>query len=268
MIEVKNVKFAYTKEDIALRGVSFDVPDDSWVSIIGHNGSGKSTISKLIIGLIEPQKGEIFIDGVKLTNETITSIRKNIGIVFQNPDNQFVGVDVEHDIAFGLENLQIENKKMHELVNEYAKKVSMQEKLKREPHTLSGGEKQRVAIAGILALNQKYIILDEATSMLDPEGIKDVVNLVKILKKEFNKTIITITHDLNLAALSDKVIVLKDGKKILEGEPSEVFKEKDLLESSNLKLPLDLDFYNMCKNTELNNNKELMDTLWEYHLSK
>ena len=268
MIEVKDVKFAYTKEDIALRGVSFVIPDDSWVSIIGHNGSGKSTISKLLINLISPQKGEIIVDSVKLSDDTAADIRKNIGIVFQNPDNQFVGVDVEHDIAFGLENLQIEHDTMHRLVKEYAEKVSMLDKLKREPHTLSGGEKQRVAIAGILALNQKYIILDEATSMLDPEGTQDVVNLIKVLKSQYHKTVITITHDLNLAALSDNVIVLREGKKIAEGKPMDVFADKKMLASSNLELPFDLDFYDMCNNQELKNDKELMDAIWEYHLKK
>lgn len=268
MIEVKNIKFAYTKDDIALRGVSFDIPDGSWVSIIGHNGSGKSTLSKLLINLIEPQRGEIIVDGVKLDSTTASEIRKNIGIVFQNPDNQFVGVDVEHDIAFGLENLMVEHDEMHRLVAEFSEKVSMGDKIKREPHTLSGGEKQRVAIAGILALNQKYVILDEALSMLDPEGIEDVIKLIKALRNDYHKTIITITHNLNLAALSDNVIVLRDGLKIAEGKPMEIFRDKAMLESSNLRLPFDLDFYDLCKNSKLNDNKELMDAIWEYHLSK
>ncbi len=268
MIEVKDVKFAYTKEDIALKGVSFTIEDDSWVSIIGHNGSGKSTISKLLIHLISPQKGEIVIDSLKLNDDNEKEIRKNIGIVFQNPDNQFVGVDVEHDIAFGLENLCIEHSVMHSLVREFAEKVGVLDKLKREPHTLSGGEKQRVAIAGILALNQKYVILDEATSMLDPEGVSSVVELIKELKDKYHKTIITITHDLRLANSSDKIIVLKEGEKVLEGTPEEVFTHKDILESSNLELPFELDFINMCKTSELANEKELMDTLCQYHLKK
>ncbi len=268
MIEVKDVKFAYTKEDIALKGVSFTIEDDSWVSIIGHNGSGKSTISKLLIHLISPQKGEIVIDSLKLNDDNEKEIRKNIGIVFQNPDNQFVGVDVEHDIAFGLENLCIEHSVMHSLVREFAEKVGVLDKLKREPHTLSGGEKQRVAIAGILALNQKYVILDEATSMLDPEGVSSVVELIKELKDKYHKTIITITHDLRLANSSDKIIVLKEGEKVLEGTPEEVFTHKDILESSNLELPFELDFVNMCKTSELANEKELMDTLCQYHLKK
>lgn len=268
MIEVKDVKFAYTKEDIALKGISFTIEDDKWISIIGHNGSGKSTISKLLIHLISPQKGEIIVDSLKLNDDNEKEIRKNIGIVFQNPDNQFVGVDVEHDIAFGLENLCVEHDTMHNLVREFADKVGVLDKLKREPHTLSGGEKQRVAIAGILALNQKYVILDEATSMLDPEGVESVVKLIKELKDKYHKTIITITHDLRLANSSDKIIVLKDGEKVLEGTPSEVFLHKDILESSNLELPFELDFIEMCKNSKLNDEKELMDTLCQYHLKK
>lgn len=269
MIEVKDIKYAYTKEDIALKGVSFTIPENSWVSIIGHNGSGKSTISKLIVGLIEAQSGEIYVDDIKLDQKTANDIRKKVGIVFQNPDNQFVGVDVEHDIAFGLENFQIEHDKMHELVKEFATKVGMIDKLTREPHSLSGGEKQRVAIAGILSLNQKYVILDEATSMLDPEGVEDVVKLIEILRKDYNKTIITITHDLKLASHSDNVIVLKDGKVILNGTPEEVFKEEEILKSSNLTLPFTLELYNNFLHDEyLSNNKELNDILWELHLQR
>lgn len=266
MIEVKNVTFAYTKEDVALKGASFCIPDNSWISIIGHNGSGKSTISKLLVGLIEPNKGEITVDGVILNEKNAPQVRKNIGIVFQNPDNQFVGVDVEHDIAFGLENLLVEHSKMHELVKKYSDIVGMGDKLKREPHSLSGGEKQRVAIAGILSLDQKYVILDEATSMLDPEGVEDVVSLIKSLRKDYNKTIITITHDLGLASLSDRIIVMKNGKVIADDIPSEIFKDEDMLKSSNLRLPFSLEIYNRIINDEkLKDNKELAEILWEFH---
>lgn len=266
MIEVKNLKYAYTKEDVALRGVSFNIPDNSWISIIGHNGSGKSTISKLIVGLIEAQSGEIIVDGVKLSEKTVSEIRKNVGIVFQNPDNQFVGVDVEHDIAFGLENLMKPHDEMHRLVSEFSQKVGMSDKLKREPHSLSGGEKQRVAIAGILSLDQKYVILDEATSMLDPEGVRDVVELIKSLHKDYNKTIITITHDLNLAALSDEIIVLKDGVIIADDKPEEIFKNSDMLLSSNITLPFNLELHRLAKlDPELNKNEELIKNIWELH---
>lgn len=269
MIEVRDLEFSYNKHDHALKGVSFDVNDGEWISIIGHNGSGKSTISKLLVGLLKANKGTIKVDGVLLDENTADSIRKKIGIVFQNPDNQFVGVNVKYDIAFGLENLCVPRDEMTKLVHEYAMHVGMLDSLEREPQNLSGGQKQRVAIAGILALNQEVIILDEATSMLDPEGTKDIVNLIKKLSKEYHKTIITITHDLNLASLSDRIIVLKDGKIISSGSPDEVYKDNKLLESSNLKKPFSLRLYSKALDDEvLNKNKELMECLWELSLKR
>ncbi len=264
MIKVDNLDYSYTQKDHALKGVSFEVHDDEWLSILGHNGSGKSTISKLLIGLVEADKGSVEVDGEKLSLSTIDNIRKKIGIVFQNPDNQFVGANVRYDIAFGLENRCVEREKMIELVDEYSKKVSMNEFLDRQPESLSGGQKQRVAIAGILALDTKYIILDEATSMLDPEGVRDITNLIKELKDKYHKTIITITHDLNLAALSDRVIVLKEGKIIKEGKPMDVFMDSEILESSNLDMPFNLKLYKMVENDEkLSKNKALVDALWK-----
>ena len=234
MIEIKNVSFAYNSKDRAVKNVSLTIKDHEWLSITGHNGCGKSTLAKLLVGLIEPQKGEIFYDGVKMDDNSIFDIRKKVGIVFQNPDNQFVGYNVKYDIAFGLENHNVERQKMIELIDTYTKKVSMHEFLEREPQTLSGGEKQRVAIAGILALDCDYIILDEATSMLDPEGSTDIINLIKELHTKYNKTIISITHDLDFASLSDKVIVMKEGEIIKEGTPKEVFSDEAILKSSNL----------------------------------
>ena len=266
MIEVKDLKFAYNAKDIALRGISFDVKDGEWVSIIGHNGSGKSTMAKLLAGLIEPTAGTISYDGVVLDSKTINQIRPRIGIVFQNPDNQFVGYNVKYDIAFGLENHNVERKEMIELIDKYTKLVDMQDFLEREPGSLSGGQKQRVAIAGILALNCDIIILDEATSMLDPEGVVEITNLICELKEKYHKTLITITHDLDLAMRSDKIIVLREGKIIKEGLPLEIFKERDILLSSNLDMPFSQKAYYLAsQNEKLNNNKELMDALWEYH---
>lgn len=269
MIEVKNLSFSYNQKEEALKDVSFTVNDHEWISIIGHNGSGKSTIAKLLVGLIAATKGSIEIDGVELNEKTVDSIRHKIGIVFQNPDNQFVGFNVKYDIAFGLENYKVERKEMVALIEEYTKKVDMYEYLEREPQTLSGGQKQRVAIAGILALNSDVIILDEATSMLDPEGTEEIIKLIKELHTKYNKTVITITHDLNLAQLSDRVIVMRLGEKIAEGKPEEIFKQRDLLVSSNLDMPFALKAYDEASKIEkLNNDKELMDTLWEYHLKK
>ncbi len=267
MIKVRDLDYSYSKEDHALKGVSFDIAKEEWVSIIGHNGSGKSTISKLLIGLLKANQGTIFYDDVELTEKTVDEIRKRVGIVFQNPDNQFVGYNVKYDIAFGLENRNISREKMIELIDQFTKKVGMHEYLEREPSSLSGGQKQRVAIAGILAMNCDVIILDEATSMLDPQGTEDIIELIKDLKNNYNKTIITITHDLNLATLSDRILVLKDGRIIDEGKPQEIFEKTDVLESSNLDMPFNLKLYKAASIDEnLAKNKDLMELLWESSL--
>ncbi len=267
MISVKDVHFLYNKETYAVKGVSFDIPEGQWVSIIGHNGSGKSTLSKLLNGLVRANKGEILIDGEPINDDTINNIRKKIGIVFQNPDNQFIGVTVKHDIAFGLENRRIERDKMLEIIDEYAKKVEMDKFLKAEPNKLSGGQKQRVAIAGVLACNPKIIVFDESTSMLDPEGVNEITSLIESLKG--NKTIITITHDLDLAAKSDRILVLNDGHLVSDATPDETFKKLDLLYDSKLDIPFNLKVYNNALNDEkINKKKELMDALWELSLKK
>ncbi len=269
MVEIKNLEFSYNSKDEAIKNISFTINDHEWLSILGHNGSGKSTIAKLLVGLLEPKSGSIIYDGEELTEKTLDKIRQRVGIVFQNPDNQFVGFNVKYDIAFGLENHNIERQEMLKLIDEWTKKVDMNEYLSREPQTLSGGQKQRVAIAGILALNCDIIILDEATSMLDPQGTEEIIALIKELHTKYNKTIITITHDLNLAELSDRIIVLKEGEIIKEGKPMDVFKERDLLLSSNLDMPFSLRaWYEASKIENIQNNKELMDLLWEYHLKK
>ena len=264
MIKVQDLDYSYSQEDHALKGISFEINDEEWVSILGHNGSGKSTISKLLVGLLEADKGKIEIDGVELTEETVNDIRQNVGIVFQNPDNQFVGVNVRYDIAFGLENRQVPRDEMIKLIDEYSKKVDMDKFLKREPQTLSGGQKQRVAIAGILALNAKIIILDEATSMLDPEGTREIIALIKELKDTYHKTIITITHDLNLARLSDRIIVLKEGNIIANDKPEVIFENEELLKSSKLDMPFNLKLYKeVSKDEKLKNNRKLVDSLWK-----
>src|SRR5690554_2581407 len=262
MIKIKDLSFQYNKKTEAVKNVSLNIKKGSWISIIGHNGSGKSTLAKLLIGLLEADQGEIVIDGIKLSEETKNDVRRKIGIVFQNPDNQFVGVTVKYDIAFGLENQQLSSKEIKEKVLEYARFVGMEEYLDKEPHLLSGGQKQRVAIAGALAMEQDIIILDEATSMLDPKGTKEIVELIKKVNKEMNKTVIMITHDLELANLSDYVYVFKNGSLVLEGNNKKVFSEKEILESSNLELPIALSIYHELANDK-NIDKKLVDTLWE-----
>lgn len=264
MIRVNDLDYSYSQQDHALKGISFEVKDQEWLSILGHNGSGKSTISKLLVGILAPQKGSIYYDDIELTEKTVDKIRNRVGIVFQNPDNQFVGVNVKYDIAFGLENRCVPRSEMQKLIVEYATKVGMQDYLLREPQTLSGGQKQRVAIAGILALNTDVIILDEATSMLDPQGTREIVALIKELKEKYHKTIITITHDLDLARLSDRIIVMKEGNIIADDVPGKIFEQSDLLKSSKLDMPFNLKLYKEVEaNSKLNSNKELMEALWK-----
>ena len=263
MIEIKNLSFSYSSNQKVLKNVSLDIKRGEWVSVLGHNGSGKSTLAKLLIGLLEANEGEIIVDGLTMNMKNLGDIRKKVGIVFQNPDNQFIGVTVRHDIAFGLENQMMDSKEMEEKVLEYAKVVSMENFLEHAPHHLSGGQKQRVALAGILAMEQDIIILDEATSMLDPQGTNEIVELIKRLNKERKKTVITITHDLAFAGLSDRLFVLKQGELILQGIPQEVFKEVDLLKSSNLVVPQALSVYNHFKNKKA--PKALLEALWEFN---
>lgn len=264
MIRVNDLDYSYSQQDHALKGISFEVKDQEWLSILGHNGSGKSTISKLLVGILVPQKGSIYYDDIELTEKTVDKIRNRVGIVFQNPDNQFVGVNVKYDIAFGLENRCVPRSEMQKLIVEYATKVGMQDYLLREPQTLSGGQKQRVAIAGILALNTDVIILDEATSMLDPQGTREIIALIKELKEKYHKTIITITHDLDLARLSDRIIVMKEGNIIADDVPGKIFEQSDLLKSSKLDMPFNLKLYKEVEaNSKLNINKELMEALWK-----
>ena len=269
MIEVKDLSFSYNQKEEALNNVSFVINDHEWVSIIGHNGSGKSTIAKLLIGILAANKGSIYYDGEELTEDTVDMVRKKVGIVFQNPDNQFVGFNVKYDIDFGLENHQVPREEMISLIDEYTKKVDMNEYLEREPQTLSGGQKQRVAIAGILAMNCDVVILDEATSMLDPEGTVEIIKLIKELHTKYNKTVITITHDLNLAQASNRVIVMRKGEKIAEGLPEDIFKQRDILKSSNLDMPFSLRAFDIAANDEvLSHDERLLNALWEYHLKK
>lgn len=246
-IEIKNLNFSYDQTQDVVKDVSFVVKKGSYTTLIGHNGSGKSTIAKLIIGLLEKEKGSILIDGDELSLETIEGIRRKIGIVFQNPDNQFIGATVRDDIAFGLENHQVAPSKMDEIIENYAKEVGMSEYLDHEPTRLSGGQKQRVAIAGILSMKPEILILDEATSMLDPEGKEDINNLVKQLHKENNMTILSITHDVEEVLKSDHVIVMYEGRIVKDGTPSEVMKNEEELVRLKLAAPYSVRLANELK---------------------
>lgn len=267
MIKIKDLSFSYDGKSNVLNDINIEIKKGSWVSILGHNGSGKSTLSKCLVGLLGANEGQIYIDGLLLSEENIQAIRQKIGIVFQNPDNQFVGVTVRHDIAFGLENKCMDSKMMEEKVAYYAQLVGMQDFLSKEPHQLSGGQKQRVAIAGALAMEQDILILDEATSMLDPEGTEDIIALIKKLNKTLGKTIITITHDLSFASDSDHMIILKDGKVILEGEPKDVFKEEDILKSSHLELPFEVKLLTRASKDKIM-DKKITEALWAFNSSK
>jgi energy-coupling factor transport system ATP-binding protein len=259
-INIHNLNFSYSKKQHVLKDISMEINQGEWVAILGHNGSGKSTLAKTLVGLIEPDSGEIEIDGHTLSEETAYDIRKKIGIVFQNPDNQFVGVTVRDDIAFGMENLCVPRDEMLERITFYAKKVQMEDYLDKEPSELSGGQKQRVAIAGILAMKTDILIFDEATSMLDPSAREELMAYIKQLHKE-GLTIIMITHDINEALLADKLMILKNGVVEAYDKANTLMKNKDLFIQSHLELPLALDVANGLDDQEF---KAVKETLWAY----
>jgi energy-coupling factor transport system ATP-binding protein len=238
IVSLKRVSFQYdSQERYALNNVTFDIYEGEWLAIVGHNGSGKSTMAKLLNGLQFPQKGEITVSGIELSEESIWDIRRKIGMVFQNPDNQFVGTTVQDDVAFGLENNGVPRDEMIHRVEDSLKKVKMDKFLYQEPHHLSGGQKQRVAIAGVLALRPSIIILDEATSMLDPRGREEVLETVRLLKEEKSLTVISITHDLEEAAKADRIIVMNKGEVFREGTPEEIFSMDEQLIQLGLDIP-------------------------------
>lgn len=268
-IEVRNLIFSYDETGETLSNVSFNVERGSYVAIVGHNGSGKSTLAKLIVGLLTPSSGEILVQGNFLNNKNFKNIRGKISLVFQNPDNQFIGATVEDDIAFSLENKCIPQKDMKTLVVEYAKKVGMEEFLKKEPSNLSGGQKQRVAIASALALNPEIIIFDEATSMLDPKGKREILSLIMEMRKANpNLTILSITHDIEEAYRSDKVIVISKGKVAFEGNPKEVLRDEKTMRELRLDVPFALECSIKLKENGINidtceNIDQLAEAIWE-----
>ena len=270
VIDVKNLSFRYkeSQEYYDVKDITFHVKRGEWLSIVGHNGSGKSTTVRLIDGLLEAESGEIVIDGQRLTEENVWNIRRQIGMVFQNPDNQFVGATVEDDVAFGLENQGLSRQEMKKRVEEALALVGMLDFKKREPARLSGGQKQRVAIAGVVALRPAILILDEATSMLDPEGRRELIETVKGIRKDYDMTVISITHDLEEVAMSDRVLVMKKGSIESTSSSRELFSRNDLDQ-----IGLDDPFANQLRHSLIQNGydlpenylteSELENKLWE-----
>lgn len=276
VISIKNIHFNYQDQDTreALSDVSLDIYEGEWLAIIGHNGSGKSTLAKMMNGLLEASSGEIYIDGQLLTEDTVYEARRKVGMVFQNPDNQFVGTTVEDDIAFGLENIGMPRDEMVRKINTSLEMVRMTKFKEKEPARLSGGQKQRVAIAGMIALAPKVVILDEATSMLDPQGRFEVISTIQQLHKDKGITVISITHDLDEAAQADRVLLMEGGKVNRIGKPSEIFEMGTALVDKGLDVPFSEKLKAILKDKGMNVPNEYLDEeglvewLWTSVLNK
>lgn len=264
-IEFENVSFAYRDEESGaeekvIENLSFSVEKGDFVCVLGHNGCGKSTTAKLCNAILVPGKGKVFVDGIDTSDESkINDIRRKVGMVFQNPDNQIVATIVEDDVAFGPENLGIEPSEIRKRVDEALKQVEMYEFRQSEPHKLSGGQKQRVAIAGIIAMKPECIVLDEPTAMLDPRGRREVMKTVKMLNEEFGITVIFITHYMDEAVKAKRVIVMDEGKIILDGKPREVFTHIDTLKSVGLDVPEATELSLMLNRDGIKIKKDVLD---------
>ncbi|MFJ6209574.1 energy-coupling factor ABC transporter ATP-binding protein [Lysinibacillus sp. NPDC092081] len=278
ILSLNNVTFSYTPEEKenrnAVENVSFAVQEGEWIAIVGHNGSGKSTIAKLMNGLLYPQQGDVRILREPLSEENLWASRSQMGMVFQNPDNQFVGATVQDDVAFALENNGVPFEEMVERVHAALEQVKMSDFLDHEPHHLSGGQKQRVAIAGALAMKPKLLILDEATSMLDPQGRAEVLQTVQTLRAETGLTVISITHDLEEAMLADRVLFMNDGQKFAEGTPAEIFALGDKLVEFGLDLPFAMKLSKLLQKEGVPlmgqhmTEEELVNDLWTSNFNK
>ena len=278
ILSFNNVTFSYTPEQPearkAVQDVSFSINKGEWIAIVGHNGSGKSTMAKLMSGLLFPEQGEVRIKKDVLTEENLWEIRSQIGMVFQNPDNQFVGATVQDDVAFSLENNGVPYDEMVKRVRESLHQVKMDGFMNHEPHHLSGGQKQRVAIAGALAMHPQILILDEATSMLDPQGRDEVLKIVQALREQIGLTVLSITHDLEEALLADRVIFMNDGKKYAEGTPSEIFALGDQLVEFGLDLPFAMKMTRLLQVQGVQlvgqhmTEEELVNDLWTSNFNK
>ena len=270
---VKDLCFEYEENIPTIQNVSFEINAGEYVAILGHNGSGKSTIAKLLIGLLEKKSGDIIVEGISLNEENLYDVRSHIGIVFQNPDNQFIGATVRDDIAFGLENKCVPQKDMEDIINYYAKEVNMYAFLDHEPSKLSGGQKQRVAIAGILAMQPDILILDESTSMLDPKGKTEVNDLVKKIRQEKNMTVLSITHDIEEASKADRIILLNKGRIEAIGSPKEILSDANKLEELGLEAPFSFQLSKQLQKIGIDvslyiDEKELVEELCQLRLKK
>lgn len=266
-LEIKNLCFSYDKTKPVIDDISLSIDKGSFVVVLGHNGSGKSTLAKLIVGLLEKSSGQIFFDDEEITKKNIKNLQTKTALVFQNPDNQFIGATVEDDIAFGLENRQVPHEQMQEEINKFAESVGMLDYLDKEPINLSGGQKQRVALAGALILRPEILILDEATSMLDPKGKATVRKIIdKIHKENPDLTIISITHDIDEALLCDKVFILSKGKLVKNGAPQEVLKDEKTLLEIKLDMPfiyrVEKKLCDMGINSHAENVDQLVEDIW------
>ena len=266
-LEIKNLCFSYDQDHPIIDDISFSIEKGSFVCLLGHNGSGKSTLAKLIVGLLEKKSGQIFFDGEEMDKKTIKKLQVKTALVFQNPDNQFIGATVEDDIAFGLENRQFPHDKMQEEIELFADSVNMLDYLKKEPINLSGGQKQRVALAGALILRPEILILDEATSMLDPKGKSTVRKVIDRIHKENPElTIISITHDIDETLLADQVFILSKGKLVCSGAPHEILRDRETLLSLKLEQPFIYRFERklakMGINSQAENLEQLAEDIW------
>ncbi|OKO94147.1 energy-coupling factor ABC transporter ATP-binding protein [Geobacillus proteiniphilus] len=275
ILSIEGVSFRYPNQsDYAVQNVSFTAERGEWLAIVGHNGSGKSTIARMLIGLLRPERGAIRLFGRLLNDATVWEVRRRVGLVFQNPDNQFVGATVEDDIAFALENNGIPRSEMVERIREAIRQVHMEPFLHYEPHRLSGGQKQRVAIAGILALRPDMIILDEATSMLDPRGREEVLETVRRLNRQQRITVLSITHDLEEAAKADRLIVMNKGEVMAEGTPEQIFRLGSKLERIGLDLPFAVKMGSRLREQGIPlragyfTTEELVEELWTLYSKK
>ena len=263
-LEIKNLSFSYDGSNKVIDDISFSVEKGAFVSVLGHNGSGKSTLAKLIVGLLEKESGQIFFNDVEIDDKNLRDLQTKTSLIFQNPDNQFVGSTVEDDIAFGLENRCFPHDQMQTEIERFADSVNMLDHLKKEPINLSGGQKQRVALAGALILRPEILILDEATSMLDPKGKSTVRRVIDRIHKENKElTIISITHDIDEALLSDKVLILSKGKLVKEGKPQDILRDESALLEVKLDMPFVYKLEKELKEIGINSDAENIDQLVE-----